>query len=256
MYQSILKSVNEDIQFNVVTAPFPVFYVFESRVASAQALDFASLVSIALALIPCVIISFIIKEREQQLKHMQMISGVSLPAYWMSNMISDVVKTYIPIFIILILQYVFSSAYEGVWLLLLCYPIAIVPFTYVTSFFFTSDTVAQIITLFVHFLVGGILPIVIFVLQNIPNTANLGDSMRWWFTFIPTFCVGEGIIFSSTYKLLNISRIGLQFAGYDVHTVNTDVMALTNLGGNYVIMIATAIVFTALLVVIEADIFQ
>ena len=49
------------------------------------------------------------------------------------------------------------------------------PFTYITSFFFTSDTVAQIITLFVHFMVGGILPIVIFVLQNIPSTADLGD---------------------------------------------------------------------------------
>ena len=100
------------------------------------------------------------------------------------------------------------------------------------------------------------MPIVIFVLQNIPNTADLGDSMRWWFTPIPTFCVGEGIIFSSTYKLLNIARIGLQLQEYDVSSVNTNVWAMTNLGGNYVIMIATAIVATALLVVIEADIFQ
>ena len=32
--------------------------------------------------------------------------------------------------------------------------------------------------------------------------------------------------------------------------------ALANLGGNYIIMFTSAIVFTALLVVIEADIFQ
>ena len=55
------------------------------------------------------------------------------------------------------------------------YPIAIVPFTYVTSSFFTSDTVAQIITLFIHFLVGGIMPLVLYFLQIIPSTANLGD---------------------------------------------------------------------------------
>lgn len=72
-------------------------------------------------------------------------------------------------------------------------------------------------TLFVHFLVGGILPLIIFVLQNIPSTANLGDSMRWWFTWIPTFCIGEGIIFSSTFQLLNISRIGLAARGNDVN---------------------------------------
>lgn len=76
------------------------------------------------------------------------------------------------------------------------------PFTYVTSSFFTSDTVAQIITLFVHFMVGGILPIVLYFLQIIPSTANLGDSMRWWFTPIPTFCVGQGIVWSATYKSL------------------------------------------------------
>ena len=100
---------------NTVTAPFPIFYVFESRIGSAQALDFSSIVSIALALIPCVIISLIIKERENQLKHMQVVSGVSLSAYWMSNLIADIAKTYIPIFIILILQVLFDLQYDGVW---------------------------------------------------------------------------------------------------------------------------------------------
>ena len=142
MYESILTNVNPDATFNVQTSPFPAFYVFESRAASGQALDFGFIVSIALALIPCVIISFIIKEREQQVKHMQVISGVSLPAYWLSNLISDIVKTYVPIFIILILMAIFSLEYDGVSILLLLYPIAIVPFTYITSFFFTGDTVA------------------------------------------------------------------------------------------------------------------
>ena len=65
----------------------------------------------ALSLISCVIISFIIKEREQQLKHMQIISGVSLLAYWISNMIGDIMKTYVPIIIILILQSAFGVNY-------------------------------------------------------------------------------------------------------------------------------------------------
>jgi len=65
-----------------------------------------------------------------------MISGVSLPAYWISNMIGDILKTYVPIIIILILSAVFKLTYDGVWVLLILYPIAIVPFTYITSFFF------------------------------------------------------------------------------------------------------------------------
>jgi len=51
-------------------------------------------------------------------------------------MIGDILKTYVPIIIILILSAVFKLTYDGVWVLLILYPIAIVPFTYITSFFF------------------------------------------------------------------------------------------------------------------------
>ena len=217
------------------------------------------IVSIALALIPCVIISLIIKEREKQLKHMQVISGVSLPAYWISNLVSDIVKSYVPIFIILILTVAFNLEYDGVWELLIIYPAVIVPFTYITSFLFTGDTVAQIMTLFMHFLFGGIMPLVVFVLQNIPSTANLGDSMRWWFTFIPTYCVGHGIVWSSTWELLNVSRnglINLNNNKYGLSPINPDIYAFANLTGDYTIMLAMGVFCTALLFIIEADIFQ
>ena len=56
--------------------------------------------------------------------------------------------------------------------------------------------------------------------------------------------------------MLNSIRSSLYLAGEDVKIVNTDVWALTNLGGNYLIMIITAVVCVLLLMVIEADIFQ
>jgi len=136
------------------------------------------------------------------------------------------------------------------------YPIAIVPFTYITSFMFTNDTVAQIMTLFMHFLIGGIMPIVIFVLWNIPSTADLGDSMRWWFTPWPTYCVGEGIIFSSSIDLLVISREGIRVKHPELKPIDKDIYAFENLTGNYVIMFIVGIVGTLLLIIIEADIFQ
>ena len=140
IYSSILKTVDPTLTFNTVTAPFPVFHVFEMRSQSTQAIDFAVIISVALALIPCVTIALIIQEREQQLKQMQLVSGVSLMAYWMSNLIADVLKMYIPIAIIIGLNAVYDLQYEGVWQLLVLYPVSIVPFTYLTSFFFTRDT--------------------------------------------------------------------------------------------------------------------
>lgn len=73
------------------------------------------IISVALALIPCVTIALIISERESQLKHMQLVSGVSMPAYWASNLISDVLKMYVPIGIIIGMSAAFDLHYEGVW---------------------------------------------------------------------------------------------------------------------------------------------
>lgn len=258
LYESILKTANPNIKFNTVNAPFPEFYVFSIRAQSTQAIDFSTIISIALAIIPCVTIGLIIKEREGQLKQMQTISGASLTAYWVSNMISDIVKTYIPILIILLLNWAFDLQYEGVWGLLLLYPVSIVPFTYVVSFLFTRDTTAQIMLLFVNFLAGGIIPNMIYYFQNIPSTADLGDSMRWWFVWLPSFCVGEGIVFSSTYKELNLARVGIGKVPFlpHVNQINTDVYALVNLGGNYIIMAATGLICVILLCIIESGIFK
>jgi hypothetical protein len=67
---------------------------------------------------------------------------MSLASYWLSNMMADIIKVYIPIFMIMLLSLVFDANYDGVWVLYLLYPLALVPFTYVTSFLFTKDSTA------------------------------------------------------------------------------------------------------------------
>ena len=64
---------------------------------------------------------------------------MSLPGYWASNLIFDIFMAYIPIALIILLMSVFNVSYDGAWILLMLYPPAIVPFTYVTSFLFKSD---------------------------------------------------------------------------------------------------------------------
>lgn len=98
------------------------------------------------------------------MKHMQLISGMSLFGYWAANILADLVKSFIPIIVILIMSKAFDVWYEGVWILFLLFPIAVVPFSYVTSFMFSSDTVAQICTLFLHFIAGGIMSLTVYTL--------------------------------------------------------------------------------------------
>ena len=71
MYQAVLSAViDTPITYDVTTQPFPIFYAFKQREEAAQSFDFAFMVSIGLALIPCVMVSYILQERELQLKHM------------------------------------------------------------------------------------------------------------------------------------------------------------------------------------------
>ena len=64
---------------------------------------------------------------------------MSLAGYWTSNIIFDIVMAYVPIGLMIILIFVFNMQFDGVYILFLLFPPAIVPFTYVTSFIFTSD---------------------------------------------------------------------------------------------------------------------
>jgi hypothetical protein len=91
---------------------------------------------------PCAIISFILIERVENLRHMQVISGMSIAAYWLSNMIADIIKLYIPIIMIILISIIFDANYTGVWVLFMLLPLALVPFTYVTSFLFEKDSTA------------------------------------------------------------------------------------------------------------------
>lgn len=156
------------------------------------------MLGIGMALIPCVMVSFIMKERAEGLKHMQLISGMSLPAYWISNMIADIIKVYIPVLMMLLTSIAFNVNYPDIWILFLLLPLALVPFSYVTTFLFASDTSAQILTLGIHFFICTIMAALVFTLQAVPSTFRLGDKLRWYCCIVPTFAVVNGILWSSS----------------------------------------------------------
>ncbi len=128
------------------------------------------MVSIGFALIPASMISHIVSERSRNLKHMQLLSGMSLTAYWVSNLFFDILKALIPCSIVIGLLKAFDFFYDDVWRVFLMYPVGIVPFTYASSFLFTNDTVAQTVTIFLHFVVAGIGAIATFIMRCIDTT--------------------------------------------------------------------------------------
>ena len=79
-------------------------------------------------------------------------------------MIADILKVYIPCIMMILISYIFNVNYADVWVLFLMLPLALVPFSYVTTFLFASDSTGQILTLAIHFLMCGIMAPVVFTM--------------------------------------------------------------------------------------------
>ena len=63
--------------------------------------------AIGLSIIPANIVGTILQEREKMQKHLQMISGLNLTAYYLVNIFFDIIKTEITMIFIGLLIYAY-----------------------------------------------------------------------------------------------------------------------------------------------------
>ena len=107
------------------------------------------------------------------------------------------------------------------------YPVGVIPFTYVSSFIFTSEIVAQTVTIFVHFVFAGICSILTYYMRIIdPMTMDIGDQMNKGFKLIPSFCLTNSIMFSSSRSALFAVRPELLAPDLDLSLMGGDLLAL------------------------------
>jgi ATP-binding cassette, subfamily A (ABC1), member 3 len=200
-------------------------------------------ISIGFALIPASMVSQIVSERSKNLKHMQMLSGMSLPAYWISNMLFDIIKAMIPCGIVVGLLSAFDFFYDDVWRVFLVYPLGLVPFTYVSSFLFTSDNVAQTVTIFFHFVLAGIGAITTYIMRVVQQTWVIGDRMHRWMKLVPSFCLTNPMMYMSSKDRLFAVRPELKV---------DDNLDISLIGGEIYALLAHFVGWTIILILIEA----
>lgn len=183
MYESVLKVAtnNTNFKLRVETSPFPVTKELKQRKKMQNSVLVVFVVAVGFALIPASIISNMVSERELNLKHMQMISGMNLPAYWIANSVFDLAKAYIPCIVSIGLLYAFDIEYDYVWILFLLYPLGVIPYTYFMSFLVSTENLAQTVTIFLHFVISGIGCSIAAVLRIIDSTYGVGDVLSWVF---------------------------------------------------------------------------
>jgi ATP-binding cassette subfamily A (ABC1) protein 3 len=193
--QALLRLVKGDPSYKITFAnhPLPVSNTGQGNEEAKNGDLMASFVGIAFALIPASIIIFIVQERETNLKHQQVITGVSLTAYWTANGVIDTLKTLIPCAISLGIIYIFKINLEEGWLLMLIYSFTIIPFTYAMSFLFNKENVAQTFTLLLHFFFSVAVVAIVSIFRSYESTRSTGKIMQWIFKIVPSFALSDGI---------------------------------------------------------------
>lgn len=158
--------------------------------------------AVALAFIPSSIVVFIVKEKQQGVKHQQLVSGVSLFAYWMANYVSDLIKIIFPVAFAGIMCLAFDiksliepgESYAAVWILLILYGTSVISFAYLMSFIFKEYGNAQAFTFVFTFLISAIGSLVIFILKLIPGSRSVGKGLQFLFRIFAPFSFGFGIL--------------------------------------------------------------
>lgn len=203
MNQAIIRNLtSKDITIKCVNYPFPLTASQKTITGTATGFIASFIFAVALAFIPSSIVVFIVKEREQGVKHQQLVSGVGLLAYWMANYVADFIKIVIPICFAGLMCLAFditslvepSSSYAAVWLLLIFYGTSVISFAYLVSFLFKAYGTAQAFTFVFTFLISAIGSLVVFIFRLIPSTRNGAKVVQFFLRIFAPFSFGFGIL--------------------------------------------------------------
>eukprot|EP00916_Digyalum_oweni_P011393 GHVL01018965.1.p1 GENE.GHVL01018965.1~~GHVL01018965.1.p1 ORF type:complete len:1716 (+),score=214.35 GHVL01018965.1:54-5150(+) len=233
---------NSDIIIN--NHPFPYLKTERNIFDTALALY----IGLGFAFIPAFWGMWVVRERESKAKHLQLISGVSIPAYWLSTMLWDFTFYLIPASICIFIMLGFDSqpliGSENIGAtiaLMILYGLSVGPMTYFLSFLFKQHSTAQNVLLLLYMITGGMLGLVGNILQVIPSTASVyTDYLRFIFLIFPNFCFSNGL------ANLVVRKNGFYWNGQTVEPFD---MRVT--GNHLVAMFCEAIGLMALTIAID-----
>lgn len=203
MNQAFIRYANNsNVVVNCINYPFPLTERQKTLTGTANGFIASFIFSIAFAFIPASLVVFIVKERQQGIKHQQLVSGVSLAAYWSANFVLDFVKLIIPLVFSVLMCLAFSittltepdDSYGAVWLIFIFYCSSLISFTYLVSFMFKDYGNAQAFSFVWAFLISAVGSLVIFVLRLIASSRDGAKIAQFFFRIFPAFSFGYGIL--------------------------------------------------------------
>ena len=216
------------IEFDYTHSPLPTTKDNKSNSKALNNFCLVFFVSIAFSLIPANFISSIVSERINNSKHLMRISGVSIFAYWLINFLFELVKYYFTAGIYLLILWAFDFIPKYFYISYLLYGPPMIVITYLTSFFFDSEAIAQNFLILFNLVFGSLGSTVVILLRAIDKTTNVAKIVAYIIRIIPSFAFGYGydlllngkLIMFIDYSIGYLTKpdsayISLEYAGSD-----------------------------------------
>jgi hypothetical protein len=133
---------NSDFEFVVRSTPMPTTNEVLKRKVQGNSAAVIFLTAVAYGMLMTSIVGGIVWERMSGIKHIQMISGMDRLAYWVANFIVDLIQVELIVLVSVLAFYLAGLQYTTSWIIYMLFPVASIPLTYVTAFFFASESAA------------------------------------------------------------------------------------------------------------------
>jgi len=200
-----------NVQMSIVNDPLPNTKWELQSINSITGLLATQIIMLAMRFIPTAVISFIVLEKEKEIKEQLFISGVSVRAYWLSHFVFDSIFSLLSalvaiacFFIYKLDIYVGDGNLAGSFALLLLYGPASTAFAYACSFLFSAQHTAQSFIAVSSLVLGNILMVLSYVLMLLPTDTcascyNIGETVLWIGRLFPPFALGSGFYVLASY---------------------------------------------------------
>ena len=207
-----------DISFN--NNPFPLEFDLGSRVDSGANSRFAFFVGIGFAVIASNIVGSLVREKSNNSKQLQIISGMSHYGYWISNYIFEFIKYYVYAIIAIIIGYAITDL-EDLWIFFVLFGVAMIPYFYAISFYFDDEGGASNLVLIFCFVGGAIGGNIFVTLRLFESTMNIAKRISWILRFIlPNFSFSMGLNTVSSIESIWFAEEGKGFMALDLNKFN------------------------------------
>ncbi|KAJ9460711.1 ABC transporter A family member 1 [Diplonema papillatum] len=190
--------------------PFPMSDYEQKVISSISVVIVGIFIMIPFTFIPSNFVSFVVKERECKAKHVQVVSGVHVVAYWMSSLVFDILSYCLTLVLAYTLFFLDNrkeliggwDVFSASFILFFLYGLSTITNSYLLSFLFTSHTAAQNAVMIFNFIAGFILVIAAQILGFIDSAKDANHVLKYFYRLVPSYCLGEGIINLSTRDLI------------------------------------------------------